>query len=79
VTGLGVILRPVSFIFDPVPRVDRIRKPPEEFYGLTPAAWFESVEWSGFASARREHRPSAPPPFNWATKSDWPREGYGSA
>lgn len=81
-TAASVILRPVSFIFDPVPRVDRRPRPIDVTGDVSyPDDWLPrgTVDWSRLATARDRNPVSQPPLFNWATQHAWPADGWGPA
>lgn len=79
-TALSAILRPVGFIFDPVPRVDR--RPIDVTIEVSyPDDWLSAgdVDWSPLETAPDRNPASSPPPYNWATQHAWPTEGWGPA
>lgn len=79
-TGLRARIRAgVSFIHDPVPRVDRPKKAlePEPQRSISgPLDFgFDLIDWPFGAS--NPPGPSSPPLYNWATRFAWPRDGFG--
>lgn len=88
-TVAGAILRPVSFILDPVPRRDRALRAEVARIAADPADRAEKAsiarqlaalevdadDWSGFDVVRCSPTPA--PPYDWRTKHEWPVDGHG--
>lgn len=87
-TAASVILRPVSFILDPVPRVDRRTFVTGGTFDRVARRAFpfdrdplDDVDWSALETAADRHPRSSPArlrPFDWQVEHAWPVDGWST-